>query len=691
MEPHEECEQESEAEESTEAEDAVEVLDAWLGELDFLTMGLENNKPLSSTDLNSPRTDTYRFSMANLQDTQDVDLDAILGELSALETQYDEAIKSEQSETGSIASSCLGTGSTTSSNTSKHRRCPSDTTQTGAIVRTESPDNDSAFSDSLSLLSSESSASSGARTSAQLQSGKEEKIRLALEKMKQANVKKLFIKAFTADGSAKSLLVDESMTCGYVTRLLVEKNHLSIDPRYGLVEHIPDLHMERVYEDHEPLVDNLMLWTRDSKNKLYFVERPERTMLFQHPDLVANNSTSCMDHNLDEFTRNNMLEELLGSCGVPNVEGPLYLKTDSRKGWKKFHFVLRASGLYYYPKEKTRNPKDLVNLATFDVNQVYYGIGWKKKYKAPTEFCFAIKHPALQQPKSGKYMKQLAAEDSLTMHRWVLAIRIAKHGRQLLDNYKSIVEEVEILSEAGHSDSGSSGCDVGFENDFPNGTIKRKPPKLPLTATTRQLKELASMDRRVPTLERVPSYSNLPPPPPELLASNTSLNEIEPPPPPPPRLSPPSTAFLADLQRVMRRKWQVAQKCKEDLATTPHEVLGFRDVPDYRETNVSNWIAEHYPTQTSLYENVYRPGQTPATNPTLTPSQLKKRPPPPPPPPSPPPPPPPYPPPPPPPRPPPPPPPHPPPPPPPHFFFFFFFYFFFFLTKFTGSSHYTIH
>ncbi|KAL1455346.1 hypothetical protein WDU94_009448 [Cyamophila willieti] len=43
MEPHEECEQESEAEESTEAEDAVEVLDAWLGELDFLTMRSEMN------------------------------------------------------------------------------------------------------------------------------------------------------------------------------------------------------------------------------------------------------------------------------------------------------------------------------------------------------------------------------------------------------------------------------------------------------------------------------------------------------------------------------------------------------------------------------------------------------------------------------------------------------------------------
>lgn len=42
-----------------------------------------------------------------------------------------------------------------------HRRNMSDTSQTGAVHRTDSPDNDSAFSDSVSLLSSESSASSG--------------------------------------------------------------------------------------------------------------------------------------------------------------------------------------------------------------------------------------------------------------------------------------------------------------------------------------------------------------------------------------------------------------------------------------------------------------------------------------------------------------------------------------------------
>lgn len=63
----------------------------------------------------------------------------------------------------------------------------------------------------------------------------------------------------------------------------------------------------------------------------------------------------------------------------------------------------------------------------------------------------------------------------------------------------------------------------------------------------------------------------------------------------------------------MRKKWQISQKCKLEPATTPHEVLGFRDfeggIPNdnnfhldaannthfYRESsNVSNWVQEHY-------------------------------------------------------------------------------------------------
>ena len=72
---------------------------------------------------------------------------------------------------------------------------------------------------------------------------KAEKIRLALEKMREASVQKLFIKVFTLDGSGKSLLVDENMSVAHVCRLLADKNHVAMDPKYAVVEHLPDLFM----------------------------------------------------------------------------------------------------------------------------------------------------------------------------------------------------------------------------------------------------------------------------------------------------------------------------------------------------------------------------------------------------------------------------------------------------------------
>lgn len=90
-----------------------------------------------------------------------------------------------------------------------------------------------------------------------------------------------------------------------------------------------------------------------------------------------------------------------------------------------FLFVTNV-GLYYSPKDKVKTLKDLVCLATFDNNEVYIGLNWKKKYKSPTDFCFAIKHPRLQQPKSVKFIKFLCADDQRTLERWVTAMRIAK-------------------------------------------------------------------------------------------------------------------------------------------------------------------------------------------------------------------------------------------------------------------------
>lgn len=42
---------------------------------------------------------------------------------------------------------------------------------------------------------------------------------------------------------------------------------------------------ERIFEDHENLVENLLNWTRDSTNRLMFIERIEKYALFKNPQV----------------------------------------------------------------------------------------------------------------------------------------------------------------------------------------------------------------------------------------------------------------------------------------------------------------------------------------------------------------------------------------------------------------------
>ncbi|XP_035231428.1 ras-associated and pleckstrin homology domains-containing protein 1-like isoform X2 [Stegodyphus dumicola] len=512
-----------------EEEDPDKLLGTWLGQLQQMERGLEcvptGNKLSSSSKLTipTPRMDTYRFSMANMEDSQDVELDAILGELCALEDKLDrEIMPKSQSANQALGNTWVNSRPTNVANNqncnnsnnnnrnqsesksnSGHNRSNSGgggtrpkfeigglqvdmycedflRSQKGDMgMRTESPDNDSAFSDNVSMLSSESSASSGgvrgeghssrsmssqsscmslASSPTQVEQAarlKAEKIKIALEKMKEASIKKLFIKAFSADNSAKSLLIDERMTVGHVCKLLAEKNHVAMDPKWALVEHIPELYLQRVYEDHEHVVENLLLWTRDSCNRLFFLDRGEKYDLFKNPQNYLLGGTSSEKHlELDDDAKNVLLDEFFSTSnvGVPEVEGPLYLKSDGKKAWKKHFFVLRASGLYYCPKGKSKLSKDLLCLTTFDMNNVYLGFGWKKKYKSPTEFGFAIKHPQIQ-TKSSKYIKYLCADDEMTLRQWMMGIRIAKYGLQLKENYENLLrdiaeEDLETLANA---------------------------------------------------------------------------------------------------------------------------------------------------------------------------------------------------------------------------------------------------
>ncbi|XP_034641037.1 ras-associated and pleckstrin homology domains-containing protein 1 isoform X5 [Trachemys scripta elegans] len=270
---------------------------------------------------------------------------------------------------------------------------------------------------------------------------KAEKIRVALEKIKEAQVKKLVIRVHMSDDSSKTMMVDERQTVRQVLDNLMDKSHCGYSLDWSLVETISELQMERIFEDHENLVENLLNWTRDSQNKLIFVERIEKYALFKNPQnyLLGKKETSEMADRNKEV----LLEECFcgSSVTVPEIEGVLWLKDDGKKSWKKRYFLLRASGIYYVPKGKAKVSRDLVCFLQLDHVNVYYGQDYRNKYKAPTDYCLVLKHPQIQ--KKSQYIKYLCCDDVRTLHQWINGIRIAKYGKQLYVNYQEALKRTE--------------------------------------------------------------------------------------------------------------------------------------------------------------------------------------------------------------------------------------------------------
>lgn len=277
---------------------------------------------------------------------------------------------------------------------------------------------------------------------------KADKIKLALEKLKEAKIKKLVVKVHMYDNSTKSLMVDERQVTRDVLDNLFEKTHCDCSVDWCLYEVYPELQIERFFEDHENVVEVLSDWTRDSENKVLFLEKKEKYALFKNPqNFYLANKGKNESKEMNDKSKEALLEESF--CGasviVPELEGALYLKEDGKKSWKRRYFLLRASGIYYVPKGKTKTSRDLMCFIQFENMNIYYGSQHKVKYKAPTDHCFVLKHPQIQ--KESQYIKYLCCDDRATLHQWVTGIRIAKYGKTLYDNYKCAVKKAGLSSQ----------------------------------------------------------------------------------------------------------------------------------------------------------------------------------------------------------------------------------------------------
>ncbi|GAV06524.1 hypothetical protein RvY_16494-2 [Ramazzottius varieornatus] len=534
--------------------------------------------------------DSYRISMAALDDSTDVDLDAILGELCALGDELDNESRRVSSSSSASSTSTLQQSTPNHSRNVKfvqQQQSPNSHQPSKGILQSsksssfetmnqksvspldsfahidlgehyyqqpvsasaESPDNDSAFSDNVSCISSESGASRNdgvscmsSGSSSKSSNGslnapsptqtstlssdpspstatKSEKIKRALEKINETEIKKLFITVHFNEDLKKSFLIDERMTCLDICQSLAEKSETKLSADCAIVERLPELNIERFFEDHENLVENNLMWDKDSPNRLLYVKRKDKYDFITKPEdyLVG---LACKDTEYDELARRTLVQDYFSSFAIspPELEAFLYLRNEAKKTWKKFWFVLRSSGLYYSTKAKSKASCDLECLTSFDVVNLFLGINWKKKHKAPTDYGFALKLPQIQSAKAVKNIKYVCCDDQHTLDLWMAGIRIAKYGRDLYDNFTKALERVSVMEEAearaSYNESFSSAqqtpvaarrlssSDTAFDSDdLSTGTIKRKPPhsttpKLPFTPKTSQILMRSADERR---------------------------------------------------------------------------------------------------------------------------------------------------------------------------------------------------
>ncbi|CAH2305640.1 growth factor receptor-bound 14 isoform X2 [Pelobates cultripes] len=245
-------------------------------------------------------------------------------------------------------------------------------------------------------------------------------------------LQKRVIKVYSEDGTNRALEVPNDISAKDVCQLLIQKNHYVDDHNWTMFEHLSNLCLERIIEDHELVIEVQSKWEMEEDCKFYIRKYYAKYEFFRNPERYF---PDCMVSYTSEgnFTTQSVdtLKMFLSTTTYPEVQSYLYMTEKGKKSWRKMFFVLRRSGLYFSTKGTSKDPRHLQFFCDFTQSNVYILLSEKKLYGAPTDYGFCLK------PNQGgtKYQKLLCAESEDSKICWVTAIRLYKNGMQIYKNY----------------------------------------------------------------------------------------------------------------------------------------------------------------------------------------------------------------------------------------------------------------
>ncbi|NXL22436.1 GRB7 protein, partial [Setophaga kirtlandii] len=200
------------------------------------------------------------------------------------------------------------------------------------------------------------------------------------------------VKVFGEDGACRSLEASAGTTARQLCETLVRRTRALHDHSWALVELHQHLALERCLEDHESVLEVQSSWAPGADSRFVFRKNFAKYELFKSSTLLFPEVmvSSCLEAN-KSMAHSELIQNFLNSGSCPEVQGFLHLREAGRKVWKRFHFSLRRSGLYYSTKGTSKDPRHLQYFADLTESNIYYVTQGKKLYGTPTEFGFCIK------------------------------------------------------------------------------------------------------------------------------------------------------------------------------------------------------------------------------------------------------------------------------------------------------------
>ncbi|CAO2640676.1 Growth factor receptor-bound protein 10 [Lemmus lemmus] len=203
------------------------------------------------------------------------------------------------------------------------------------------------------------------------------------------------VKVFSEDGTSKVVEILTDMTARDLCQLLVYKSHCVDDNSWTLVEHHPQLGLERCLEDHEIVVQ--VESTMPSESKFLFRKNYAKYEFFKNPV-------------------NFFPDQMVTWCQQSNGSQAQLLQ----------------------------EPRHLQLLADLEESSIFYLIAGKKQYNAPNDHGMCIK------PNKAKIemkeLRLLCAEDEQIRTCWMTAFRLLKYGMLLYQNYRIPQQRKALLS-----------------------------------------------------------------------------------------------------------------------------------------------------------------------------------------------------------------------------------------------------